>query len=134
MLDLTCLLTTGRASDSLSDYLGSGEQMSERGLQKWESTIVEALVKLRDLSEKKVAPACQRLHILLEEVHGWSQLPQYESCNIDTLQVTACLGLASRAIILSGWLAAMTRRELVRFKEFMTWLKYGEPYSHAPPM
>jgi len=30
MLDLTCLLTTGRASDSLSDYLGSGEQMSER--------------------------------------------------------------------------------------------------------
>lgn len=30
ILDLTCLLTTGRASDSLTDFLGSGEQMSER--------------------------------------------------------------------------------------------------------
>jgi hypothetical protein len=30
MLDLTCLLVTGRASDSLMDFLGSGEQMSER--------------------------------------------------------------------------------------------------------
>jgi hypothetical protein len=30
LLDLTCLLLTGRASDALSDFLGSGEQMSER--------------------------------------------------------------------------------------------------------
>lgn len=30
ILDLTCLLVTGRASDSLVDFLGSGEQMSER--------------------------------------------------------------------------------------------------------
>lgn len=30
ILDLTSLLVTGRASESLSDYLGSGEHMSER--------------------------------------------------------------------------------------------------------
>jgi len=30
ILDLTTLLTTGRASESLSDFLGSAEQMSER--------------------------------------------------------------------------------------------------------
>jgi hypothetical protein len=30
ILDLTCLLVTGRASESLVDFLGSGEQMSER--------------------------------------------------------------------------------------------------------
>ena len=30
ILDLTSLLTTGRASESLLDFLGSGEQMSER--------------------------------------------------------------------------------------------------------
>ena len=30
MLDLTTLLVTGRASDALLDFLGSGEQMSER--------------------------------------------------------------------------------------------------------
>lgn len=30
LLDLTCLLTTGRSSEALLDYLGSGEHMSER--------------------------------------------------------------------------------------------------------
>lgn len=90
MLDLTCLLLTGRASEALSDFLGSSDQMSERvfttrcsnsppltsrqGIQKWESSVTEAIVKLRDFSEKRVAPACQRLHLILEEVMGWSQL------------------------------------------------------------
>ena len=92
LLDLTLLLLVGRSSEPVSDYIGSGEQMSERvgtlstivqrpwykntlqGLQKWESTVVEALVKLRDFSELRVAPACQRLHLLLEEILGWSQL------------------------------------------------------------
>ena len=30
MLDLTNLLATGRASEALADFLGSGEQMTER--------------------------------------------------------------------------------------------------------
>ena len=30
MLDLTSLLVTGRVSDALADFLGTGEQMSER--------------------------------------------------------------------------------------------------------
>ena len=45
-----------------------------QGLQKWESTVGEALVKLRDFSELRISPACQRLHLLLEEILGWSQL------------------------------------------------------------
>jgi anaphase-promoting complex subunit 4 len=45
-----------------------------KGIQKWESTVTDALVKLRDFSEKRVAPACQRLHLVLEELHGWSLL------------------------------------------------------------
>ncbi|KAG6857580.1 hypothetical protein H0H87_000179 [Tephrocybe sp. NHM501043] len=74
LLDLTSLLVTGRATDALLDFLGSGDQMSERSIQKWESIMSEALVKLRDYSEKRVAPACQRLHIVLEELQGWAQL------------------------------------------------------------
>ncbi|KAG6879286.1 hypothetical protein C0992_003890 [Termitomyces sp. T32_za158] len=74
ILDLTTLLVTGRATDSLLDFLGSGEQMSERGILKWESTMTEALVKLRDHSEKRITPACQRLHLVLEEIQGWAQL------------------------------------------------------------
>ena len=34
----------------------------------------DALTRLRDLSEKRVAPACQRLHLLLQEVQGWAAL------------------------------------------------------------
>ena len=45
-----------------------------KGLQKWESTVGEALLKLRDYAEKRLEPACQRLHLLLEEVRGWSLL------------------------------------------------------------
>lgn len=36
--------------------------------------MTEALVKLRDLAEKRVAPACQRLRLLLQEVQGWAAL------------------------------------------------------------
>ena len=45
-----------------------------QGIQKWETTMTEVLIKLRDLSEKRVIPACQRLHLVLEELQGWSQL------------------------------------------------------------
>ncbi|KDQ63736.1 hypothetical protein JAAARDRAFT_203134 [Jaapia argillacea MUCL 33604] len=125
MLDLTCLLVTGRASESLTDFLGSGEQMSERGIQKWESTVVEALTKLRDYSEKRLAPACQRLHLILEEVQGWSRLPQnYGFCEFQTSELVVCLELLGRAIVLSAWLAATARREFFRFREFIAWLRY----------
>lgn len=36
--------------------------------------MTEALLKLRDYATKRVAPACQRLHVLLQEVLGWSKL------------------------------------------------------------
>jgi anaphase-promoting complex subunit 4 len=91
MMALTCLLVTGRPSEPLADFLGSSQQTSERvnyqnalgdrnltpetqGIQKWEMTVVDALVRLRDFSEKRVAPACQRLHLVLEEIQGWSHL------------------------------------------------------------
>lgn len=50
---------------------------------------------------------------------------QYENCKLNISQINGCLDLASRAIVLASWLAATTRKELVRFKEFMKWLKYG---------
>ncbi|TFK41138.1 anaphase-promoting complex, cyclosome, subunit 4-domain-containing protein [Crucibulum laeve] len=124
ILDLTCLLVTGRASDSLLDFLGSGEQMSERGIQKWETTLSDALVKLRDYSEKRVAPACQRLHLVLEEILGWAMLPQYHHLQLSADDLHQCLALVNRAIIISSWLAAVARRELSRFREFISWLRF----------
>ncbi|KAJ6604670.1 anaphase-promoting complex, cyclosome, subunit 4-domain-containing protein [Mycena vulgaris] len=132
ILDLTCLLLTGRASEALSDFLGSGEQMSERGIQKWESSVTEAIVKLRDFSEKRVAPACQRLHLILEEVLGWSHLPQYAAFQLVTKDIETCIDLTGRAIFIASWLAAVARRELSRFKEFIMWLR-AETTAVNPP-
>ncbi|KAH9486913.1 hypothetical protein JR316_0000979 [Psilocybe cubensis] len=124
ILDLTYLLGTGRSSEALQDFLGSGEQMSERGLLKWETTVSEAFIKLRDYSEKRIAPALQRLHIVLEEVQGWSNLQQFSSFELSAHDITYCLDMASRGIIIASWLAAVSRRELLRFREFISWLRY----------
>ncbi|TFK57285.1 hypothetical protein OE88DRAFT_1744863 [Heliocybe sulcata] len=125
VVDLTSLLVTGRASEALTDFLGSGEQMSDRGIQKWESTVSESLTKLRDFSEKRLAPACQRLHLILEEVRGWSKLPQhYGLFGFRTSDVDGLLDLVARTIVISAWLAATARREARRFKEFITWIRY----------
>ncbi|KAI5124653.1 hypothetical protein M0805_004261 [Coniferiporia weirii] len=125
IFDLTVLLTTGKSSSALSDFNQTGDLTSERGLQKWESTVGEALLKLRDYSEKRVAPACQRLHLLLEELRGWSLLPQiYGKYEFSTGDIDSCLDLTARAIIIAAWLAATARRELYRFAEFMMFLRY----------
>ncbi|PFH54494.1 hypothetical protein AMATHDRAFT_134140 [Amanita thiersii Skay4041] len=124
ILDLTCLLLTGRASESLLDYLGSGEKMSERGIQKWETTMAETLAKLRDFSEKRVAPACQRLHLVLEELHGWSHLKQYNPFELSMDELNICLDLTGRSVVIASWLAGVARRELSRFKEFISWLRF----------
>ncbi|KAF8078603.1 anaphase-promoting complex, cyclosome, subunit 4-domain-containing protein [Lyophyllum atratum] len=138
ILDLTTLLVTGRATDSLLDFLGSGDQMSERGIQKWESTMTEALAKLRDYSEKRVAPACQRLYLILEELQGWSQLPQFTFFELSVSDINSCLDLISRTIVLAAWLAATARRDLFRFREFISWLRFetsaaNPANDNAPP-
>jgi len=38
--------------------------------------------------------------------------------------IRACLDLAGRAIVISGWLAAVARRELSRFKEFISFIRH----------
>ncbi|KIK71029.1 hypothetical protein GYMLUDRAFT_150173 [Collybiopsis luxurians FD-317 M1] len=138
ILDLTMLLLTDRATEALADYLGSGQQMSERGVQKWDSAVTEALVKLRDYSEKRLVPACQRLHLLLGEVRGWASIPTiYAAFDISSISVNQCLAMLKQAILLASWLAAAARRELNRFKEFMSWLRYEtqilNPSSETPP-
>ncbi|KAJ3750355.1 anaphase-promoting complex, cyclosome, subunit 4-domain-containing protein [Lentinula detonsa] len=137
ILDLTTLLVTDRPSEALADYLGSGPQMSERGMQKWESAVTEALVKLRDYSEKRLVPACQRLHLVLGEIQGWASLPTlYTAFEIPNETVDQCLSMLKQAILLGTWLAAAARREHNRFKEFITWLRYETvllgPSSETP--
>ncbi|KAF7784333.1 hypothetical protein Agabi119p4_498 [Agaricus bisporus var. burnettii] len=124
ILDLTCLLVTGRSSISLADFLGSGEQTSERNIQKWETSMTESLGKLRDCAEKQLAPALQRLHLVLEEIQGWSLLPQYRAFELSYDHISSILDFATRGVICASWLSVTARREFTRFREFISWLRF----------
>jgi hypothetical protein len=45
-----------------------------QSLTKWESTVREAVVKMRDDCERRLSPACQRLHLILQDFYGFSKM------------------------------------------------------------
>ncbi|KAG1750010.1 anaphase-promoting complex, cyclosome, subunit 4-domain-containing protein [Suillus paluster] len=139
ILELTGLLVAGLCSEGLSDFFSSSEQMSERSLQKWESTVTDALVKLRDFSTLRLVPALQRLHIILEEVRGWSLIPQFVLFGFNTDDITQCLFSLKQAIFIAHLLAFQARGELGSFKHFLSFLRYeialagNSPDTRSPP-
>jgi hypothetical protein len=57
--------------------------------------------------------------------------PSFAAFELSGEDLKACLGAASKAILISSWLASVARRELARFKEFIKWLTFGNAY-HLP--
>jgi len=51
--------------------------------------------------------------------------PRYAPFDMASNDIRICLELVGRAIVISSWLAAVARRELFRFKEFIKWLTFG---------
>ena len=51
--------------------------------------------------------------------------PQFSLFELAEEDIKVCLDLAGRAIVISGWLAAVARRELSRFKEFISFIRHG---------
>jgi anaphase-promoting complex subunit 4 len=43
-----------------------------QSLTKWETTVRDAIVKIRDDCERRLSPACQRLYLILEDLYGFS--------------------------------------------------------------
>jgi len=52
--------------------------------------------------------------------------PQFAQFELAKDDIKTCLDLAGRAIVISGWLAAVARRELSRFKEFISFIRHGK--------
>lgn len=139
ILELTGLLVAGLCSEGLSDFLSSSEQMSERALQKWESTVTDALIKLREFSTLRLVPALQRLHIIFEEVRGWSLIPQFALFGFNTDDIAHCLSSLKQGIFIANLLAFQARGELRSFKHFLSFLRYeitlagNSPETRPPP-
>ena len=64
----------GKGEPKKGDLHGDPHAPQYQGMNKWESTVFEALLKVRDYAEKRVVPAAHRLHLMIEEVQGWAQL------------------------------------------------------------
>ncbi|KAG6381189.1 anaphase-promoting complex, cyclosome, subunit 4-domain-containing protein [Boletus reticuloceps] len=124
ILDLTTLLLTGSGSEGLTDFITSSEQNSERNLQKWDSSVTESLTRTRDHATARIIPALQRLHIILDEILGWSYMPQFMLFGLGADYVDSCLRMIERGIFISSWLAAEARRELGAFKQFLSFIRH----------
>ncbi|KAH8827987.1 anaphase-promoting complex, cyclosome, subunit 4-domain-containing protein [Flagelloscypha sp. PMI_526] len=133
LFDLTMLLTTGHPSEPLSEFFSSHELMSERSLSKWDNTMSDALIKLRDYSEKRITPALQRLHIILEELKGWSSIaPEYSIFDLNPDLLSNCLTVTKNGITIASWLASAARKEHLRFKEFFAWVRWVPDTISSP--
>ncbi|KAG9314377.1 anaphase-promoting complex, cyclosome, subunit 4-domain-containing protein [Chiua virens] len=124
VLDLTTLLVAGSGSEGLTDFITSSEQNSERNLQKWDSSVTESLTRIRDYATTRIIPAFQRLHIILDEILGWSHMSQSMLFGLRTEYVDSCLKMIERGIFISSWLADEARRELGAFKEFLSFIRH----------
>lgn len=51
--------------------------------------------------------------------------PQYTLFELPKDEIKHCIDLAGRAIVIASWLAAVARRELSRFKEFISFIRHG---------
>ncbi|KAI6031817.1 anaphase-promoting complex, cyclosome, subunit 4-domain-containing protein [Pisolithus microcarpus] len=108
----------------LSDFIMSSDQTSDRAIQKWDGAVTDALTKMCDYSSMRIIPALQRLHIVLDEIRGWSLMSHHAPFGLDTSDIMTCLHLVERGIFVSAWLAAEAKKELRTFKQFLNFLRY----------
>lgn len=124
VFELTSFLVTGSMSEGLSDFIMSSDQTSDRAIQKWDGAVTDALTKMCDYSSMRIIPALQRLHIVLDEIRGWSLMSHHAPFGLDTSDIMTCLHLVERGIFVSAWLAAEAKKELRTFKQFLNFLRY----------
>jgi anaphase-promoting complex subunit 4 len=101
--------------------------------------VTDALIKLREFSTLRLVPALQRLHIIFEEVRGWSLIPQFVLFGFNTDDIAHCLSSLKQGIFIANLLASQARGELGSFKHFLSFLRYeialagNSPETRPPP-
>ncbi|KAG8711906.1 hypothetical protein FRC08_015261 [Ceratobasidium sp. 394] len=122
--ELTLLLLTGRATDSLQDFLGGGGKLTDRSVNRWEQMVSHALIKMRDYAGRRLAPAAERLVVVLEEIRGWAAWPdRYDLFRFPPRAIEGCLRRAHRVIAYAQWLAIEANAEHARFLEFIKFIR-----------
>jgi anaphase-promoting complex subunit 4 len=64
------------------------------------------------------------LQLIIRPTHCRRQ--HFDAFQLSDSDLTVCLDLTGRAVVIASWLASVARRELIRFREFISWLRFGE--------
>lgn len=54
------------------------------------------------------------------------QRPQYRAFELSFDHISSILDFATRGVICASWLSVTARREFTRFREFISWLRFGK--------
>ncbi|KAM0793203.1 hypothetical protein ACM66B_000673 [Microbotryomycetes sp. NB124-2] len=120
---LLMLLTTGRPSLALQDFLAS--KMNERSLDKWISTTEEALNKLRQNTLASIQPAIERIILVLDELKGWTLYKEkFAEYGLRASWIGKGVLLACEIIKASVKFETLIVEEHRCFNEFVAWIRY----------
>ncbi|KAK4058070.1 hypothetical protein OIO90_000809 [Microbotryomycetes sp. JL221] len=120
---LLWLLTTGKPSQSLSDFLTS--KMNERSLDKWINTTEQTLSKLRKSTLMSIEPAIERIIIILDEIKAWNLYKEkFLIFKIQPNWIGKSVELSKQIFRLADQLESLVIEEERCFHEFVAWIKY----------
>ncbi|KAK4054867.1 hypothetical protein OIV83_000791 [Microbotryomycetes sp. JL201] len=120
---LLLLLTTGRPSLALQDFLAS--KMNERALDKWISTTEQAFTKLRKNTVLSIQPAVERVILMLDELKGWTLYKEkFAAYGLRPSWIGKAVLLATEIIKASVRFENLVVEEQRCFNEFVFWIRY----------
>lgn len=53
--------------------------------------------------------------------------PQYRIFELSFDDISSTLDSATRGVTCASWLSVISRKEFTRFREFISWLRFGKP-------
>ncbi|KAK9722803.1 hypothetical protein K7432_002424 [Basidiobolus ranarum] len=116
------MLARGSPSVCLNQFMQ--QDLTEKGLRKWEKTTENGFVGIRNFAHEYVQPACIRLILYLDEIAGLSRWEErYQSIGLDEETVHSCVMLIGSFIGRLEELLLTIDAELKKFQNFTKWLQ-----------
>ncbi|KAK4687139.1 hypothetical protein P7C73_g2981, partial [Tremellales sp. Uapishka_1] len=118
--DLFKLLTTGRSGVAVNEWLGN--RLTGRTIAKWELTMDSCCRNVQKIISESVAPAVERLVLLVEELRGWAKAST--RLNLDGAKIDRILDISCGLASLVESIRQIAEHESHAATEWIKWLKY----------
>ncbi|ORX98889.1 hypothetical protein K493DRAFT_299660 [Basidiobolus meristosporus CBS 931.73] len=116
------MLAKGSPSVCLNQFMQ--QDLTEKGLRKWEKTTENGFIGIRSFAHEYVQPACIRLILYLDEIAGLSRWEErYTSIGLHEETVHSCVMLVGNFVGRLEELLLTIDAELKKFLNFTKWLQ-----------